>query len=127
MRFLVDANMSPWVAERPRAEGHDAVAVRDIGLGDASDDEILDLAIEDERVIVSHDTDRTLRGPHTSRTATRPAPALVTGQSAAGVARDFAPSTRAKALERPLVRACRDGGGGKRHDPSALCGTVWTR
>ena len=49
--------MSPRVAERLRAEGHDAVAVRDIGLADASDDEILDRAIADERVIVSHDTD----------------------------------------------------------------------
>lgn len=44
MRFLVDANMSP-LAERLRAVGHDAVAVRDVGLGDASDDEILDRAI----------------------------------------------------------------------------------
>ena len=57
MKFLVDANMSPRVAERLRAEGHDAVAVRDVGLAHSSDDEILDHAIDHERVIISHDTD----------------------------------------------------------------------
>ncbi len=57
MRFLVDANMSPRVAELLRSNGHDAVAVRDIGLGDASDDEILDYARGDDRIVISHDTD----------------------------------------------------------------------
>lgn len=57
MRFLVDANLSPRVAERLRSEGHDAVAAREVGLADASDDEILDHAIGDDRVIISHDTD----------------------------------------------------------------------
>ena len=32
MRFLVDANVSPRLAEWLRAEGHDAVAVRDVDL-----------------------------------------------------------------------------------------------
>lgn len=57
MRFLVDANMSPRFAERLRAAGHDAIAVRDLGLADASDDDILERALEDNRVIISHDTD----------------------------------------------------------------------
>jgi predicted nuclease of predicted toxin-antitoxin system len=57
VRFLVDANVSPWLAERLRAEGHDAIAVRDVGLADAADDAILDHAIDDERIIISHDTD----------------------------------------------------------------------
>lgn len=57
MKFLVDANMSPRVAERLSTEGHDAVPVRDVGLADASDDEILDRAIDDARIIISHDTD----------------------------------------------------------------------
>jgi len=57
VRFLVDANMSPRVAELLRSNGHEAVAVREIGLADASDDEILDRAASDERIVVSHDTD----------------------------------------------------------------------
>lgn len=57
MKFLVDANMSPRFAGILRTEGHDAIAVRDLGLADASDDEILDHAISDQRVIISHDTD----------------------------------------------------------------------
>ncbi|MGH9270389.1 MAG: DUF5615 family PIN-like protein [Ilumatobacteraceae bacterium] len=57
MRFLVDANVSPDVARLLGAAGHDAVAVRDVGLQDAPDDEILDRALLDDRVIISHDTD----------------------------------------------------------------------
>ncbi len=57
MKFLVDANMSPRVAELLRSSGHDAVAVREIGLADASDDEILDLAAIENRIVISHDTD----------------------------------------------------------------------
>lgn len=38
-------------------DGHDAVAVRDVDLGDATDDEILDHAARDGRVVISHDTD----------------------------------------------------------------------
>lgn len=49
--------MSPRVAELLRSNGHDATAVRDVGLLDASDDEILDCALETERIVISHDTD----------------------------------------------------------------------
>ena len=57
MRFFVDANLSPRLAERLRREGHDAVAVGEVGLADASDDDILNHAIAGDRVIISHDTD----------------------------------------------------------------------
>jgi len=57
VRFLVDANLSPQVARLLAAVGHDAVAVRDLGLQDAPDDEIRDRALSEDRVIVSHDTD----------------------------------------------------------------------
>jgi predicted nuclease of predicted toxin-antitoxin system len=70
VRFLIDANLSPDVARILTAGGHDAVAVRDLGLQDASDDEIVDVALDSARVIVSHDTDfgallaaRRLTGP----------------------------------------------------------------
>lgn len=57
MKFLVDANVSPEVARLLATAGHDAVAVRDVQLQDAPDDEILDRALSDDRVIISHDTD----------------------------------------------------------------------
>jgi predicted nuclease of predicted toxin-antitoxin system len=57
VRFLVDANVSPRVAVLLAGAGHDAVAVRDVGLASAPDDKILDRALADDRVIVSHDTD----------------------------------------------------------------------
>ena len=56
VRFLVDANVSPDVARLLTAAGHDAVAVR-LRLQDAPDDEILDRALGDDRIIISHDTD----------------------------------------------------------------------
>ncbi len=49
--------MAPRFAKLLTQAGHDAIAVRDLGLADASDDEILDRAIAEKRTIVSHDTD----------------------------------------------------------------------
>ena len=57
VRFVIDANLSPVVAEGLRAGGHDAVHVADIGLLTASDEVILAAAAEDNRVIVSADAD----------------------------------------------------------------------
>ena len=57
MKFLVDANLSPRVAELLTLAGHDAVAVRDIGLGAATDEDILEHAATDGRILISHDSD----------------------------------------------------------------------
>ncbi|MGI8876365.1 MAG: DUF5615 family PIN-like protein [Egibacteraceae bacterium] len=57
MRFLVDANLSPVVAARLTERGHDAVHVADVGLLTASDEEILARAGDDERVVLSADSD----------------------------------------------------------------------
>ncbi len=57
MRFLVDNALSPVLAERLQAAGHDAAHVRDYGLQAASDEEIFERAQQEQRVVVSADTD----------------------------------------------------------------------
>ncbi len=57
MRLLIDANLSGRVAELLRAEGHDAVHVRDLDLMDAPDEVILELALQEDRVVLSEDSD----------------------------------------------------------------------
>lgn len=57
MRFLVDNALSFRVAEILRENGHEANHVRDYNLQSASDDEILQFAYREERIIISADTD----------------------------------------------------------------------
>lgn len=57
MRFLVDNAVSPALANGLRAKGHDALHVRDLGMAAASDEEIFKLATQQDRIIISADTD----------------------------------------------------------------------
>lgn len=57
MRWLLDENQSPVIAELLCSAGHDAVHVRDLGRAGASDLELLVVAADEDRVIVSGDTD----------------------------------------------------------------------
>lgn len=57
MKFLIDNALSPVVAERLNAAGHDAKHVRDYGLQASTDSEIFDRSKLEERVLVSADTD----------------------------------------------------------------------
>jgi predicted nuclease of predicted toxin-antitoxin system len=57
MKFLLDENLSPKLAELLHAAGHDAVHVRDIGLSSATDEQVIAAATAADRVLISADTD----------------------------------------------------------------------
>jgi predicted nuclease of predicted toxin-antitoxin system len=57
VRFLIDQALSPAVAIELNRVGHDAIHVRELGMQAASDQQIFDHAAQDDRVVVSADTD----------------------------------------------------------------------
>ncbi len=57
MKFLIDNALSPLVAKSLYEAGYDAIHVRDIGLHNAADIEIFRYAGENNRIVVSADTD----------------------------------------------------------------------
>ncbi|MGH3609918.1 MAG: DUF5615 family PIN-like protein [Pseudonocardiaceae bacterium] len=57
MKFLIDNALSPVLAHALAGLGHDAVHVRDLEMQTASDEAIFDHAAEQDRVVVSADTD----------------------------------------------------------------------
>ena len=57
MKLLIDNALSPRLAALLRSNGYDAVHVTEREAGDASDETILGLASQEDRVIVSADSD----------------------------------------------------------------------
>jgi predicted nuclease of predicted toxin-antitoxin system len=57
MKFLVDMGISPRSAAFLRGLGHDAVHLHDEGLDRLSDTNILTAALEEGRVVLTHDLD----------------------------------------------------------------------
>ena len=57
MRFLLDMNLPPAMAQWVRSQGHDAVHVRDLGLEHLPDREVFGHAAGDGRIVVTFDLD----------------------------------------------------------------------
>jgi predicted nuclease of predicted toxin-antitoxin system len=57
MRFLLDMNLPPAMADWLRSEGHDAVHVGAAGYADLPDREIFARAAGDSRIVVTFDLD----------------------------------------------------------------------
>lgn len=61
MRWIIDAQLPPVLAEFLRARGHDANHVQDVGLRDKTDNEIWNHALSHGCIIVTKDEDFALR------------------------------------------------------------------
>ena len=57
MKFLVDMNLSPRWCSILYAEGWESIHWSDVGKATASDREIMQRAIDDRRVVLTHDLD----------------------------------------------------------------------
>jgi predicted nuclease of predicted toxin-antitoxin system len=57
MKFLVDAQLPPALANWLVKAGHEAVALREIGLRDARDEQICSFALKHGYIIVTKDED----------------------------------------------------------------------
>lgn len=57
MKFLVDNALSPKLSDLLTNYGYDAYHVRNIGLQHATDQEIFNFALKENRILISADTD----------------------------------------------------------------------
>ena len=57
VRFLIDNALPPKLAALLRAAGHDAIHLRECGIQAAKDESVLARAVDEDRIIVSADTD----------------------------------------------------------------------
>jgi len=57
VKFPLDENLSPRLAEPLRAAGHDVTHVHDVGLTGADDEAVIATARSEQRVLISADTD----------------------------------------------------------------------
>jgi predicted nuclease of predicted toxin-antitoxin system len=57
VKLFLDENLSPQHASELRTEGHDAIPVLEASLSGAPDEQVLRLAVENGRVLVTLDAD----------------------------------------------------------------------
>jgi predicted nuclease of predicted toxin-antitoxin system len=57
MKFLANMGISPHVVEWLLTNGHDAVHLHTLGLDRATDNEVLQKARQEDRVLITHDLD----------------------------------------------------------------------
>lgn len=57
MRLFLDENLAPRHAADLRTDGHDAIAVVEVGLSGASDEQVLRFAVDNGRVLMTLDAD----------------------------------------------------------------------
>jgi predicted nuclease of predicted toxin-antitoxin system len=57
LKFLIDNALSPRLSAGLRQAGHDSIHLRDFGKQSASDIEVFELAINENRILISADTD----------------------------------------------------------------------
>ena len=57
MKFLADMGISPRVVEELRKNGHDAVHLAEQGLNRMADGDILKKALQESRILLTHDLD----------------------------------------------------------------------
>jgi len=95
VNFLIDSSLSPSLAEKLRQAGHDSVHVRRYGIHKADDNVIFDRATQEERVLISADTD--FAAMLASRQAPKPSVILLKR-----------PSTRRPEEQASLILANRD-------------------
>lgn len=57
LKFLLDANLSPETAEAIRELGYNTRSIQEEGLGELSDEEIVELAKREKRIIITFDQD----------------------------------------------------------------------
>jgi predicted nuclease of predicted toxin-antitoxin system len=57
LRFLIDVPVTPDAAPRLRAAGHDAVHAVAVGLAHATDNQLLDVARREGRIVITADLD----------------------------------------------------------------------
>ena len=76
MRLFLDENLSPAHSLYLRNKGYDAVAVVEVGLSGAPDEEVLHFAVAEHRVLVTLDSDfaNVIRFPPDATAGTPPPP-----------------------------------------------------